>query len=142
MTRRRRLLRALGVGGKFLAVGALSTLIEIAVFNLLLWWGWDPVAAKIVASLVALVNAYLGNREWAFRDRDRSARMRQGILFLVANAVCTALGAGIVWAGIAAAGVLLAREPGTLAINVVNVVVFRPAKTADAELLSSPNARA
>ena len=51
-------------------MGAISTAIEVAVFNLLyLVLGWDVVAAKIVASLVALVNAYIGNRQWTFRGR-------------------------------------------------------------------------
>ena len=57
MTQRARWRRIAGLGARFLTVGAVSTLIEIAVFNLLyLVFGWDPVAAKIVASLVALVN--------------------------------------------------------------------------------------
>ena len=75
MSTRARLRRLAGLGARFLTVGAISTLIEIGVFNLLyLAFGWDIVAAKVVASLVALVNAYFGNREWTFRHRDRRGR--------------------------------------------------------------------
>ena len=89
-----RLRRLAGVGSRFLVVGALSTLIEVGVFNLLVYaWGWDVVAAKIAASLVALINAYIGNREWTFRHRDRRGRVAEVGLFLATNAVCTALGA-------------------------------------------------
>ena len=123
MTQRARWRRIAGLGARFLTVGAISTLIEIAVFNLLyLVFGWDPVAAKIVASLVALVNAYFGNREWTFRHRDRRGRTQEIVLFVLVNAACTALGALIVWLGVEAAGVLLGREIGPFIVNAVNLV--------------------
>lgn len=123
MSQRARWRRIAGLGARFLTVGAISTLIEIAVFNLLyLAFGWDPVAAKVVASLVALVNAYFGNREWTFRDRDRRGRTQEIVLFVVVNAACTALGALLVWAGVEAASALLGREVGPFIVNAVNLV--------------------
>ncbi|MCK8476591.1 GtrA family protein [Microbacterium aurugineum] len=117
-----RLRRLAGVGSRFLVVGALSTLIEVGVFNLLVFvWGWDVVAAKIVASLVALVNAYIGNREWTFRHRDRRGRVAEVVLFLATNAVCTALGAVLVWVGVEGVEAMLGREPGAVAVNLVNL---------------------
>ncbi|MBT2484989.1 MULTISPECIES: GtrA family protein [unclassified Microbacterium] len=117
-----RLRRLAGVGSRFLVVGAVSTLIEIGVFNLLVFvWGWDVVAAKVVASLVALVNAYIGNREWTFRHRDRRGRTAEVALFLATNAVCTVIGAVLVWVGVEAVASVLEREPGALAVNVVNL---------------------
>ena len=137
--------RIAGVGGRFLVVGGISTLIEVGVFNLLVYvLGWDVVAAKVVASLVALVNAYFGNREWAFRHRDRRGRTAEILLFLATNLVCTVLGAGLVWAGVEGAGALLDRAPGAAIVNLVNLasiaiivavrfilyhgIVFRPAR--------------
>lgn len=118
-----RLRRLAGVGSRFLVVGALSTIIEIAVFNLLVFvWGWDPVLSKIVASLVALVNAYIGNREWTFRHRDRRGRVSELVLFLVTNGVCTLLGAGLVWLGVVALEAIVGHATGALALNVVNLV--------------------
>ena len=117
-----RLRRLAGVGSRFLVVGALSTLIEVGVFNLLVFvWGWDVVAAKVVASLVALVNAYIGNREWTFRHRDRRGRVSEVVLFLVTNAVCTAIGAALVWVGVEVVAGILDRQPGAFAVNNVNL---------------------
>lgn len=104
-------------------VGALSTVIEIAVFNLLVFvWGWDPVLSKVVASLVALVNAYIGNREWTFRHRDRRGRVSELVLFLGVNLACTLLGAALVWLGVEAFTGLRGHAPGALALNIVNLV--------------------
>ncbi|GAB3630709.1 hypothetical protein GCM10027421_00620 [Microbacterium shaanxiense] len=118
-----RLRRLVGVGSRFLVVGALSTVIEIAVFNLLVFvWGWDPVLSKVVASLVALVNAYIGNREWTFRHRDRRGRVSELVLFLGVNLACTLLGAALVWLGVEAFIGLRGHAPGALALNIVNLV--------------------
>lgn len=108
----------IGVGAKFLTVGALSTGIEIGLFNLLyLVFGWDIVVAKVVASLIALVNAYFGNREWAFRHRNRHHRALELVLFCTVNGLCTALGAWIL-----AAGTALLHNPGPLIVNGINLV--------------------
>lgn len=118
-----RLRRLASVGSRFLIVGALSTLIEIAVFNLLVYvLGMDVVGAKIIASLVALVNAYFGNREWTFRNRDRRGRVNELVLFLLTNAACTGLGALLLWAGVQGVSAVLDRPAGPFAVNLVNLV--------------------
>jgi putative flippase GtrA len=114
--------RAIRVGGRFLVVGAVSTAIEVAAFNLLLWAGWDVVAAKVLSSLIALVNAYIGNRLWTFGQRARGNRTREIVLFIVVNAACTALGAVLVWAGAAAWQQAAGSAPGAGILNVVNLV--------------------
>ncbi|QKJ20233.1 GtrA family protein [Microbacterium hominis] len=122
MTRRNRYRRLAGLGARFLVVGGISTLIEVAVFNVLfLGLGWDPVGAKIVASLVALVNAYFGNREWTFRSRGQHGRVTEIALFVIVNAACTALGALLVWVGVEAASAVLDREVGAFVVNAVNL---------------------
>lgn len=117
-----RVRRAAALSARFLTVGGISTLIEVATFNLLVFGlGWDAVSAKIVASLVALVNAYFGNRQWTFRNRARRRQGEEIILFVAVNAFCTALGAVLVWAGVTAAEALLDRAAGPIAVNVVNL---------------------
>ncbi|GAB3800124.1 hypothetical protein GCM10028798_14160 [Humibacter antri] len=112
-----RVRRAAGLSVRFLIIGAASTVIEIGLFNLFfLAFGWSPVWAKIASSLIALINAYIGNREWAFRDRGRHGRFREAVLFLLVNGACTVLGAVIVWAGEAMFG------RGGLIVNAVNIV--------------------
>ncbi|GAA2899872.1 GtrA family protein [Microbacterium esteraromaticum] len=118
-----RLRRLASVGSRFLVVGALSTLIEIGVFNLLVYvMGVDVVWGKIIASLVALVNAYIGNREWTFKHRDRRGRVNELVLFLITNAVCTGLGALLLWLGVLGASAILGRDAGPFAVNFVNLV--------------------
>lgn len=127
-----RIRRLAGVGSRFLIVGGISTVIEIAALNLFVFvFGWDAVASKIAASLVALVNAYIGNREWAFRHRDRRSRTSELVLFLVTNGVCTLLGAGLVWVGVESLELVTGHATGALGLNIVNlmsiviVVLFR-----------------
>ncbi|WP_417510420.1 GtrA family protein [Microbacterium sp.] len=118
-----RIRRLAGVGSRFLVVGGISTIIEIAAFNLFVFvFGWDPVLSKIAASLVALVNAYLGNREWTFRHRDRRGRVSELVLFLITNAVCTALGAALVWLGVEALSLITGHAAGAFWLNIINLV--------------------
>lgn len=117
-----RLRRLAGLGSRFLVVGGISTVIEIAAFNLFVFvFGWDAVVSKIAASLVALINAYIGNREWTFRHRDRRGRVAELGLFLGTNLVCTVLGAVLVWAGVEAARSIIGHAPGALLLNVINL---------------------
>lgn len=107
----------IALGTRFLIVGALSTLIEVGVFNLLyLVFGTDVVVAKVIASLVALVNAYFGNREWTFRNRGQHGRRLEITLFVVVNGVCTGLGAALL-----AVGIWLANDPGPIWVNILNL---------------------
>lgn len=109
--------KLIGLTWRFLVVGALSTVIEVGVFNLLyLVFGMDLTLAKVIASLVALVNAYLGNREWAFRFRDRRHRLVELSLFLAVNLACTVIGAALLSFGTWALG-----DPGPLVVNVINL---------------------
>lgn len=98
MATEKKTLRGLaGVGARFLAIGALSTLIEIAIFNLLVYaLGLDTVPAKFIASLVALVNAYFGSMLWTFRGRPGAGRTATVLRFLAVNVACAILGATIV----------------------------------------------
>jgi putative flippase GtrA len=122
MDRRSRLRRLAGVGTRFLIVGGISTLIEVGAFNLFVFvFGWDLVVGKIAASLVALINAYIGNREWAFRGRDRRGRVAEIVLFLAVNLVCTLLGAGIVWLGAEVVQGATGHSPSLPIVNLINL---------------------
>lgn len=114
--------RLVALGGRFLVVGGLSTAIEVCAFNAFVYlWGWDVVAAKVIASLIALVNAYFGNREWTFRHRGRRGRMLELSLFAATNLACTGLGAVLVWLGVTAFTLIAERAPGPVSLNGVNL---------------------
>jgi putative flippase GtrA len=52
---------------RFLAVGAVATVVDIALFNVLhAGLGTDPVVAKSLSTAASAVVAFIGNRHWSF----------------------------------------------------------------------------
>jgi len=77
---------------KFGTVGFLSLLVDLAVFNLMLQVLPDkPLTAKVVSTAVSATNAFLLNRHWSFRHRERTTLRREYALFLVLNSVGLAI---------------------------------------------------
>lgn len=77
---------------KFGAVGAMAFVVDTATFNLLrfgLGGGGPlehkPLTAKVIATALASMVAWLGNRFWTFRHRRRASARRELALFLVYN---------------------------------------------------------
>jgi putative flippase GtrA len=102
---------------RFLTVGVLSTAIEFALFNAMVFaLAFGPVTAKVIATAAAMVNAYLGNRHWSFRHRPRARLSSQAFLFLVVNGIGIAMGAAFV----AGANRIFDAE-SFVALNLVNV---------------------
>ncbi|OLE30421.1 MAG: polysaccharide synthesis protein GtrA [Actinobacteria bacterium 13_1_20CM_3_71_11] len=73
--------------GKFGVVGAFSYLIDLSIYTALyrspLGWFWAKVASTVVAATVA----FIGNRFWTWRDRERSGLRREYGLYFFFNAV-------------------------------------------------------
>lgn len=76
---------------KFGTVGALSFVVDVVVFNLVLLWLDKPLTAKILSTLVAATNAFLLNRAWSFKHRRRTSISREYGIFFVLNAVGLAI---------------------------------------------------
>lgn len=76
---------------KFGIVGLISFVIDVGLFNLLLFGGGPftakPITAKIVSVAVATTFAYFGNRFWTFRHRGRTNMGREYVLFFLLNGV-------------------------------------------------------
>ncbi len=107
----------LNKGWKFLVVGAVSSIIELTAFNVFVYGlGLDPVVSKILATGVAMINAYFGNRQWAFKSTEKRGRSSEILLFFAVNVACLLLGAAIV-----AVGVALVPDHGPLVLNLINV---------------------
>lgn len=117
-----RIRRLAALGSKFLIVGGLSTVIEIAVFNLCMFvFGFGLVSSKVIASLVALVNAYVGNKQWVFRKQAGRGRWSELAYFLIVNVACLLLGTAIIWLGSQAFIWAAGREAGPFAVNIINL---------------------
>jgi putative flippase GtrA len=86
---------------KFGAVGALGTVVNFGVSNML-WHltSLQAVRANVIATVVAICVNYLGFRYFTYRDRDKSARTRELSLFLAFSAVGLVIENGVLYAAI------------------------------------------
>ncbi|MER5912126.1 GtrA family protein [Streptomyces sp. NPDC001982] len=86
---------------KFGAVGAVGTVVNFGVSNLL--WHLttlQAVRANVIATLVAIACNYVGFRYFTYRDRDKSAKSRELTLFLIFSAIGLVIENGILYAAI------------------------------------------
>ncbi|MEU6768802.1 GtrA family protein [Streptomyces sp. NPDC046853] len=86
---------------KFGAVGALGTLVNFGVSNLL-WHmtSLQAVRANVIATVVAIAFNYVGFRYFTYRDRDKSSRTKELSLFLMFSAVGLVIENGVLYAAI------------------------------------------
>jgi putative flippase GtrA len=78
--------------GKFGTVGAFCYLLDITVFNLVRAQTGNPVLATVVSTIIATTVAFVGNRFWTWRDRDRSGLTREYVLYFAVNLVGLGIG--------------------------------------------------
>ena len=80
---------------KFGVVGAVCTVIDIGLFNVLHFAaGVDPLLAKSMSVAVAATVSYLGNRHWSFRARGGKGFGREYPVFFLLNAIGLAFALG------------------------------------------------
>jgi putative flippase GtrA len=73
---------------KFGVVGVIGLLITNAGYALFhSHFGWGPVTATTVATVIATAVTYVGNRYWSFSHRQRTGVAREGIIFFVLNGI-------------------------------------------------------
>lgn len=78
---------------RFGIVGGAGFVTDFVVFNLVLaTLPEKPITSRIVAVVVATMVTYLGNRNWTWRDRSRTAMHREVVTFFVLNAIGLAIG--------------------------------------------------
>jgi putative flippase GtrA len=72
----------------FAVVGIAGVFITNACYDaLFLHYGLGPVLSITIATIVAAVATYLGNRYWSFRSRQHKAVPREIIIFAVLNGI-------------------------------------------------------
>lgn len=77
---------------RFIAVGLMSNLLGLAVFQLLVWNGLPPEGASFVSFFPAFAFAYLVNKMWAFKSsglyRETLIRYFLATIFALAVQIC------------------------------------------------------
>jgi putative flippase GtrA len=77
---------------KFGTVGALAFIVDFGLFNIVLHIApHKPLTAKVISTVVAATLAFILNRAWSFRHRQRSSVRREYTLFFVLNAIGLAI---------------------------------------------------
>ncbi|MCU1674775.1 MAG: GtrA family protein [Frankiales bacterium] len=79
---------------KFGTVGAFCFLVDISLFNLVLHLTDKPLTSKVASTVVAASIAFVLNRAWSFRHRQRSSVRREYALFFVLNAIGLVIAVG------------------------------------------------
>jgi putative flippase GtrA len=73
---------------KFGTVGALAFIVDVSLFNVVLHLApHKPLTAKVISTVVAASVAFVLNRAWSFRHRQRSSVHREYAMFFILNAV-------------------------------------------------------
>jgi putative flippase GtrA len=73
---------------KFAVIGITGVFITNAVYELLfIHLGSGPVTSTTIATVVAAIATYLGNRYWSFRTRRRTGVVREITIFAVLNGI-------------------------------------------------------
>lgn len=73
---------------KFGAVGAIALAVNMTVLGAMLASTHNKqIYATLVSTIVATIVAYIGNRYWTYKDRDKLDRRREMLLFFVINGV-------------------------------------------------------
>jgi putative flippase GtrA len=72
--------------GKFGVVGILAFMLDTGIFVTLRWTEMGPNKAKIIAAVIAATAAFMGNRFWTWRHRERSGLGREYALYFMFNA--------------------------------------------------------
>jgi putative flippase GtrA len=72
-------------GAKFLVIGAIGAVVTFGVANALS--GIGRYKAITIATILATVITFLGNRYWTFRDRQGQGTTRDSIMFFIMNGI-------------------------------------------------------
>ena len=65
---------------KFGLIGALNTLIDFALFNILIYLGLYRIIANIFSTTIAMAFSFTTNKSWVFRSKQGNV-LRQVVMF-------------------------------------------------------------
>ena len=83
--------------GKFGIVGAICYAIDLAIFAVWNHMTHQPYVATTLSTIVATTFAFVGNRFWTWRHRERTSLRREYVLYFGFNAVGLGIGILCLW---------------------------------------------
>ncbi len=88
--------------GKFFIVGITNTGIDFAVYNFLMWLtginkGFPIIAFAAISFVSALINSYLLNKYWTFKDKGKTKDPAQFVKFFSVAFVGLILNTSIIY---------------------------------------------
>jgi len=109
---------------RFLTVGVANTAIDFAIFAMGLTFGLPPLAANVLAWLVAVTFSYVANANWSF---DRQRRHSEALpRFIAMGAVISLLVSSFAVGMLAnAIGLWPAKVGGTIIAAILNFIAAR-----------------
>jgi putative flippase GtrA len=108
--------------GKFGTVGAVALIVNFGVFNAYMAAAPSKqIFAKVVSTIAATCVAYVGNRYWTYRDRDKIDRRREMFFFFLINGVAMVIEVMFVFISKYGLG-----QDGAVAMNVASYVFGMP----------------
>jgi putative flippase GtrA len=72
---------------KFGIIGVIGLIITNVGYVLMHSHGVGPVTSTTIATIIATIVAYIGNRYWSFAHRERTSVPREGLIFFVLNGI-------------------------------------------------------
>jgi putative flippase GtrA len=100
--------------GKFGTVGAIALVVNMTVFNVMLGlFANKQIFATAISTVIATVVAYVGNRYWTYKDRDKIDRSREMFFFFLINGVAAVIEIAAVF--VSKYGL---NQDGRLAVNI------------------------
>jgi putative flippase GtrA len=88
----------IGEFAKFGVIGVVGLVITNGGYDLLHnRGGMGPVTATTIATIVATIVAYVGNRYWSFRHRERTGVARETVVFFLLNGIGLLIQDAAVW---------------------------------------------
>ena len=112
--------------GRFLVVGLVNTVIDMAVFAILLALDARPLVANVLAWAVAVTFSYIVNSRWSF-ERDHTLSTTQSVLRFVSLGALISLGvsSGILAALAGWIGIWPAKILGVVLAAILNFFAAR-----------------
>lgn len=84
--------------GKFATVGAIAYVLDTVLFNVAHYgWGMHTLGAKVLSTVVTATIAFVGNRQWTWRDRPRRGLRGEYLRYFGFNTIGLVITLGSVW---------------------------------------------